>query len=145
MEFTVGSGKPISVASAARIRYPCNRTYPLSFYATKYGINPSIASSRGVSPLNSPSLINVGFRYAKTTPLFICTHFYDLFQFSFSLYPNLRIDTKQKIKNLKIELFEIIFPQKFSPDWQNVRNEKLEIIEKKNSQSPTKHHQISII
>lgn len=66
MHHTVGSGKPISTASGARIRFPCNRTYPLSFYATKYGINPSIASSRGVSPLNSPSLVNVGFRYART-------------------------------------------------------------------------------
>lgn len=70
--YYVGSGKSISAASGARIRYPCNRTYPLSFYATKYGISQSIASSRGVSPLNSPSLINVGFRY---TDWLHCKHF----------------------------------------------------------------------
>lgn len=61
--YYVGSGKSISAASGARIRFPCNRTYPLSFYAAKYGINQAIANSRGVSPLNSPSLANVGFRY----------------------------------------------------------------------------------
>lgn len=65
--YYVGSGKSISAASGARIRFPCNRTYPLSFYAAKYGIsqmnNQSMIHSRGVSPLNSPSLVNVGFRY----------------------------------------------------------------------------------
>lgn len=60
--YYVGSGKSISVASGARIRFPCNRTYPLSFYATKYGICQTFVNSRGVSPLNSPSLVNVGFR-----------------------------------------------------------------------------------
>lgn len=63
--FYVGSGKTISAASGAYIQFPCNRTYPLSFYAAKYGnqINQQIAAnSRGVSPLNSPSLANVGFR-----------------------------------------------------------------------------------
>lgn len=63
--YYVGSGKSISIASGARIRFPCNRTYPLSFYTTKYGFNQPIAGSRGVSPLNSPSLVNVGFRYAE--------------------------------------------------------------------------------
>ncbi|XP_055295653.1 breast cancer anti-estrogen resistance protein 3 homolog isoform X3 [Sitodiplosis mosellana] len=66
--YYVGSGKSISAASGARIRHPCNRTYPLSFYATKYGINQSIASSRGVSPLNSPSLVNVGFSPRSSPP-----------------------------------------------------------------------------
>lgn len=32
----VGSGKPITISSEARILYPKNRMYPLSFYATKY-------------------------------------------------------------------------------------------------------------
>lgn len=76
--YYVGSGKSISAASGARIRFPCNRTYPLSFYATKYGINPSIANSRGVSPLNSPSLVNVGFRYARKKTLEI-DFFYSVF------------------------------------------------------------------
>lgn len=57
--FYVGSGKPISVASGARIQYPCNRTYPLSFYATKYGNQNQV----GASPLNSPSLASAGIRY----------------------------------------------------------------------------------
>lgn len=65
--YYVGSGKSISAASGARIRFPCNRTYPLSFYAAKYGIsqmnNQPMVNSRGIgSPLNSPSLVNVGFR-----------------------------------------------------------------------------------
>lgn len=65
--FYVGSGKAISVASGARIQYPCNRTYPLSFYATKYGAHKQFAgsggsSTRGASPLNSPSLASAGFR-----------------------------------------------------------------------------------
>lgn len=65
--YYVGSGKSISAASGARIRFPCNRTYPLSFYAAKYGIsqmnNQPMVNSRGMSsPLNSPSLVNVGFR-----------------------------------------------------------------------------------
>lgn len=62
--YYVGSGKTISAASGAKIQFPCNRTYPLSFYAAKYGnqLNQQCANSRGVSPLNSPSLANVGFR-----------------------------------------------------------------------------------
>lgn len=60
--FYVGSGKPISAASGARIQFPCNRTYPLSFYAIKYGNMPNV---RGPSPINSPPLINSpGFRYS---------------------------------------------------------------------------------
>lgn len=35
--YYVGSGRSISAASGARIQTPCNRSYPLSFYATKYG------------------------------------------------------------------------------------------------------------
>ncbi|XP_059617974.1 SH2 domain-containing protein 3C [Phlebotomus argentipes] len=34
--FYVGSGKAVSVASGARIQFPCNRLYPLSFYVAKY-------------------------------------------------------------------------------------------------------------
>lgn len=34
--FYVGSGKPISSLSGAKIKSPKNRLYPLSFYATKY-------------------------------------------------------------------------------------------------------------
>ncbi|XP_018319625.1 SH2 domain-containing protein 3C isoform X2 [Agrilus planipennis] len=51
--FYVGSEKPITVASEARIRYPKNRMYPLSHYASKY---PSIySSSRFKTPLPNPS------------------------------------------------------------------------------------------
>lgn len=34
--FYVGSGKPISSLSGAKIKSPKNRLYPLSFYASKY-------------------------------------------------------------------------------------------------------------
>lgn len=74
--FYVGSGKAISAASNARIQFPCNRAYPLSFYATKYGgrqqqqpqHQQSFGSMNngclplGASPLNSPSMANAGFR-----------------------------------------------------------------------------------
>ncbi|KAL1403717.1 hypothetical protein pipiens_019252, partial [Culex pipiens pipiens] len=53
--FYVGSGKSISAASGARIQFPCNRLYPLSFYASKYGQHGGIGGIRGPSPLNSPS------------------------------------------------------------------------------------------
>ncbi|CAG2060282.1 unnamed protein product [Timema podura] len=46
--FYVGSGKPISSASGARIQTPKNRLYPLSFYASKYGLQQQL------SPLASP-------------------------------------------------------------------------------------------
>lgn len=59
--FYVGSGKPISAASGAKIQFPCNRLYPLSFYVTKYGAQ--ISGVRGASPLNSPSIVNAGLRY----------------------------------------------------------------------------------
>ncbi|XP_072158817.1 breast cancer anti-estrogen resistance protein 3 homolog isoform X2 [Bemisia tabaci] len=36
--YYVGSGKPISVASGAKITTPRNRLFPLSFYATKYNL-----------------------------------------------------------------------------------------------------------
>ncbi|XP_032592484.1 breast cancer anti-estrogen resistance protein 3 homolog isoform X2 [Drosophila grimshawi] len=56
--FYVGSGKPISAASGALIQYPCNRTYPLSFYGHKIVGNQlhtqMLAGLRGLSPLNSP-------------------------------------------------------------------------------------------
>lgn len=48
--YYVGSGKPISAASGALVWSPCNRTFPLSYYATKYA-----GSIRGQSPLQSPS------------------------------------------------------------------------------------------
>ncbi|KAH8381206.1 hypothetical protein KR200_009953, partial [Drosophila serrata] len=56
--FYVGSGKPISAASGALIQFPCNRTYPLSFYGHKIVGNQlhtqMLAGLRGLSPLNSP-------------------------------------------------------------------------------------------
>ncbi|XP_055920889.1 breast cancer anti-estrogen resistance protein 3 homolog [Eupeodes corollae] len=65
--FYVGSGKPISAASGARIQYPCNRTYPLSFYGHKIVGNQlhtqMLAGIRGGSPLSSPSLTSPGFRF----------------------------------------------------------------------------------
>ncbi|KAH8413959.1 hypothetical protein KR009_008465 [Drosophila setifemur] len=60
--FYVGSGKPISVASGALIHYPCNRTYPLSFYGHKIVGNQlhtqMLAGVRGLSPLGSPMVYN---------------------------------------------------------------------------------------
>lgn len=56
--FYVGSGKPISAASGALIQYPCNRTYPLSFYGHKIVGNQlhtqMLAGLRGLSPISSP-------------------------------------------------------------------------------------------
>ncbi|XP_038107372.1 breast cancer anti-estrogen resistance protein 3 homolog [Culex quinquefasciatus] len=67
--FYVGSGKSISAASGARIQFPCNRLYPLSFYASKYGQHGGIGGIRGPSPLNSPSPVpsSPGFRYNPYT------------------------------------------------------------------------------
>uniref|UniRef100_A0A182IVA6 Uncharacterized protein n=1 Tax=Anopheles atroparvus TaxID=41427 RepID=A0A182IVA6_ANOAO len=68
--FYVGSGKAISAASGARIQFPCNRTYPLSFYAGKCPQNAvGMAGIRGPSPLNSPSPVpsSPGFRYNPYT------------------------------------------------------------------------------
>lgn len=58
------AGKSISAASGARIQFPCNRLYPLSFYASKYGQHGGIGGIRGPSPLNSPSPVpsSPGFR-----------------------------------------------------------------------------------
>lgn len=69
--FYVGSGKAISSASGARIQAPRNRLYPLSFYATKYGLQQQMSGSGGVisgscviSPLASPLTAAAGtFRY----------------------------------------------------------------------------------
>ncbi|XP_017041286.2 LOW QUALITY PROTEIN: breast cancer anti-estrogen resistance protein 3 homolog [Drosophila ficusphila] len=62
--FYVGSGKPISSASGALIQYPCNRTYPLSFYGHKIVGNQlhtqMLAGLRGLSPLSSPMGTNGG-------------------------------------------------------------------------------------
>ncbi|XP_037927337.1 breast cancer anti-estrogen resistance protein 3 homolog isoform X2 [Teleopsis dalmanni] len=68
--FYVGSGKPISAASGARIQFPCNRTYPLSFYGHKIVGNQlhtqMLAGIRGTSPLNSPLSNNSSFRFGTT-------------------------------------------------------------------------------
>lgn len=53
--YYVGSGKPISAASGARIQFPCNRLYPLSYYMAKYS---SGASIRGPSPMSSSASVN---------------------------------------------------------------------------------------
>lgn len=50
--FYVGSGKPITVASGARIQSPVNRMYPLSFYASKYPT--PLPQSRLTSPATTP-------------------------------------------------------------------------------------------
>lgn len=50
--FYVGSGKPITVASGARIQFPKNRMYPLSFYASKYPT--PLPQSRLTSPATTP-------------------------------------------------------------------------------------------
>ncbi|EDX03893.1 GD22611 [Drosophila simulans] len=71
--FYVGSGKPISSASGALIQFPCNRTYPLSFYGHKIVGNQlhtqMLAGLRGLSPLNSPMGSN-GAVGAGMTPTF---------------------------------------------------------------------------
>lgn len=55
------------MASGARIQFPCNRRYPLSFYGHKIGGNQlhaqMLTGLRGVSPLNSPSTANVNFPF----------------------------------------------------------------------------------
>ncbi|XP_037731603.1 SH2 domain-containing protein 3C isoform X2 [Drosophila subpulchrella] len=62
--FYVGSGKPISSASGALIQFPCNRTYPLSFYGHKIVGNQlhtqMLTGLRSLSPLNSPINSNGG-------------------------------------------------------------------------------------
>ncbi|XP_055599680.1 breast cancer anti-estrogen resistance protein 3 homolog isoform X2 [Uranotaenia lowii] len=62
--FYVGSGQAISAASGARIQFPCNRIYPLSFYASKYG-----QYQQGMRGPNSPSPVpsSPGFRYNPYT------------------------------------------------------------------------------
>ncbi|CAG9865035.1 unnamed protein product [Phyllotreta striolata] len=55
--FYVGSGKPVTVASGARIQSPRNRMYPLSFYATKYPT--PLPQSRLTSPATTP----IGHQY----------------------------------------------------------------------------------
>ncbi|KAF6215240.1 hypothetical protein GE061_009992 [Apolygus lucorum] len=54
--FYVGSGKPVTSASRARIQHPCNRMYPLTFYATKYGLHSAASTPLGrPSPVPSPT------------------------------------------------------------------------------------------
>lgn len=48
----VGSGRPITIASGAKIQFPKNRMYPLSFYATKYPA--PLCPSRLTSPATTP-------------------------------------------------------------------------------------------
>ncbi|CAH1100298.1 unnamed protein product [Psylliodes chrysocephalus] len=60
--FYVGSGKPITAASGARIQVPRNRMYPLSFYASKYPT--PLLQSRLTSPATTP----VGHQY-RHSPL----------------------------------------------------------------------------
>lgn len=60
--YYVGSGKPITVASGARIHFPKNRMYPLSFYASKYPT--PLPQSR----LSSPATTPVGHPY-RHSPL----------------------------------------------------------------------------
>lgn len=60
--FYVGSGKPITIASGARIQAPKNRMYPLSFYALKYPT--PLPQSRLTSPATTP----VGHQY-RHSPL----------------------------------------------------------------------------
>ncbi|KAK4879548.1 hypothetical protein RN001_007694 [Aquatica leii] len=50
--FYVGSGKSITATSGAKIQFPKNRMYPLSFYATKYPT--PLCQSRVVSPATTP-------------------------------------------------------------------------------------------
>ncbi|KAF5282801.1 hypothetical protein FQR65_LT02798 [Abscondita terminalis] len=50
--FYVGSGKSITATSGAKIQFPKNRMYPLSFYATKYPT--PLNQSRVVSPATTP-------------------------------------------------------------------------------------------
>ncbi|XP_030768424.1 breast cancer anti-estrogen resistance protein 3 homolog isoform X2 [Sitophilus oryzae] len=61
--FYVGSGKPITVASEAKIQNPVNRMYPLSFYASKYPT--PLPSSR----LSSPATTPVGTMQYRHSPL----------------------------------------------------------------------------
>lgn len=61
--YYVGSGKPITAASGARIQFPKNRMYPLSFYAAKYPT--PLPQSR----LTSPSTPSMQFaRFVTTIP-----------------------------------------------------------------------------
>ncbi|KAJ1519937.1 hypothetical protein ONE63_004172 [Megalurothrips usitatus] len=53
--YYVGSGKPISAASGARISTPRNRLYPLSFYAEKYAVQGIAGvTASAMSPMTSP-------------------------------------------------------------------------------------------
>ncbi|KAF2902259.1 hypothetical protein ILUMI_03922 [Ignelater luminosus] len=63
--FYVGSGKPITAASGARIQFPKNRMYPLSFYASKYPT--PLSQSRIVSPATTP-IANMQMRCSPINP-----------------------------------------------------------------------------
>ncbi|XP_071450740.1 breast cancer anti-estrogen resistance protein 3 homolog [Hetaerina americana] len=64
--FYVGSGKPISKASGARILTPRNRLYPLSFYAAKYG--PHLTSPSPPRPARRPSIPSAPHHHFATAP-----------------------------------------------------------------------------
>lgn len=61
--FYVGSGKPITCLSGARIQFPKNRMYPLSFYASKYPT--PLPQSRLTSPATTP----IGCSHYRHPPL----------------------------------------------------------------------------
>ncbi|CAH0557408.1 unnamed protein product [Brassicogethes aeneus] len=63
--FYVGSGKPITNASQARIQIPKNRMYPLSFYASKYPT--PLPQSRLSSPATTPCG-NMQYRHSPLQP-----------------------------------------------------------------------------
>jgi hypothetical protein len=63
--FYVGSGKSITAASGAKIQFPKNRMYPLSFYATKYPA--PLPQSRLSSPATTP-IGNLQFRHSPLHP-----------------------------------------------------------------------------
>ncbi|XP_008200850.1 breast cancer anti-estrogen resistance protein 3 homolog isoform X4 [Tribolium castaneum] len=65
--FYVGSGKPITAASGARIQFPKNRMYPLSFYAAKYPT--PLPQSRLSSPATTPiGGMGMGYRHSPLHP-----------------------------------------------------------------------------
>uniref|UniRef100_A0A1Y1MWI1 SH2 domain-containing protein n=3 Tax=Photinus pyralis TaxID=7054 RepID=A0A1Y1MWI1_PHOPY len=63
--FYVGSGKSITATSGAKIQFPKNRMYPLSFYATKY--TSPLNQSRVVSPATTP-VANMQMRCSPINP-----------------------------------------------------------------------------
>lgn len=107
--FYVGSGKPISAASGARIQFPCNRLYPLSFYASKYG--------RGQSPLSpSPVPSPAGVRYNPYTQS--STHTY---RSPMSSPPRTKRDVPPRLPSKK-QRSQSLTPQNQQQQQQNHQN-----------------------